>query len=77
MVSLFRHLHNITKNCANLNNTDQNFPDFSNKHLFYDDEDDNNLTIPVYSGIKPSMGPEFILNTLLSLLIFSTDRKLL
>ena len=26
MVSLFRHLHNVTQNCANLNNTDQNFP---------------------------------------------------
>ena len=76
MVSLFCHLHNVTQNCANPNNTDQNFLDFSNKHLFYDDEDDNNLTIPVYSGIKPSMGPEFILNTLLSMGIFSNEHKL-
>ena len=77
MVSLFRHLHNVTQNFANLNNTDQNFLDFSNKHLFYDYEDDENLPIPVYSGIKPSMGPEFILDTLLSLVIFSTEHKLL
>ena len=57
MVSLFCHLHHVTQNFANINNnTDQNFLDFANKHLFYDDKDDEHLTIPVYSGIKPSMG---------------------
>ena len=56
MVSLFRHLHNVTQNCANINNTDQIFLDFSKKHLFYDDDDDGHLPIPVYSGIKPSTG---------------------
>ena len=55
MVSLFRHLHHVTQNCANLNNTDQTFPDFANKHIFYDDDDNEKLPIPVYSGIKPSM----------------------
>ena len=57
MVSLFRHLHHVTQNYANLNNTDQIFLCFANKHIFYDDDDDDHLPIPVYSGIKPSMGP--------------------
>ena len=57
IVSLFCHLHLVTNNCANLNNTDQNFLDFANKHLFYDDDDDEHLPILLYSGIKPSMGP--------------------
>ena len=33
--------------------------------------------IPVYIGIKPSMGTEFILSKLLSLVIFSIDCELL
>ena len=41
---------------ANLNNTDQIFLGFANKHLFYDKNDDDHLPIPVHSGIKPSMG---------------------
>ena len=58
MVSLFYHLYHVTQNCANLNNTDQMFLGFANKHLFYDDDEDNDhLPITVYSGIKPSMGP--------------------
>ena len=57
MFSLFRHLHRVTQNLANINNTDQNFPDFANKHLFYNDDDDEHLPIPVYSGIKTSMEP--------------------
>ena len=61
MVSLFRQLHHVTQKCANIDNTDQIFLDFSNKHLFYDDDDDEYLPIPVYSGIKPSTVPEFIL----------------
>ena len=77
MVSLFRHLHNVTQNCANINNTDQNFLDFSNKYLFYDHDNDDHLPIPVYSGIKPSMGTEFILGALLSFGIFSTEIELL
>ena len=72
MVSLLRHLHHATQNCANLNKTDQNFLDFSNKYLFFDDDNDEHLAIPVYSCIKPYMGTEFILNTLLSLGRFST-----
>ena len=76
-VSLFRHLHHVTQNCANLNNTDQNFSPFTNKHLFYDNDDDEHLLIPVYSGIKPSMVTEFIFDTLLSLGRFPTERKLL
>ena len=55
MVSLFFHLHHVTQNCSNLNNTNHNFPDFKNKHLFYDDDDDEHFPIPVYSGIKPPM----------------------
>ena len=77
MVLLFRHLHHVKKNCANLNNTDQIFLDFANKHLFYDDGDYGHLPIPVYLVYKPSMGPEFIVNTLLSLGGFSTERELL
>ena len=77
MVSLFRHLHHVTQNCANINNTDHIFLDISNRHIFYNDDDDEHLPIPVYSGIKPSMGTEFILNKLLSLRRFSTERKLL
>ena len=77
MVSLFRHLHHVTQNCANLNNTDQMFLDFSKNHLFYDDYDDEHLPIPVYSGIRHSMGTKFILNALLSLGRFSTERKIL
>ena len=57
MVSLFQNLHHVTQNCSNLNNTDQIFLDFSNKHLFYNDDDNENLPIPVYLDIKPSMGP--------------------
>ena len=76
MVSLFRHLHHVTQNCANLNNTDQMFPDFAKKHLFYYDDDNEHLPIRVYSGIKTSMGPGFILNTLFFLGRFSTERKL-
>ena len=69
MVSLFPHLHNVTQNYANLNNTDQISPDFAKKQLIYDDDNDEHLPIPVYSGIKPSMGPEFILNKYLLLLL--------
>ena len=53
MVSLFRHLHHVTQNCVNLNNNDQIFLGFVNKHIFYDDDNDEHLTILVYSGIKP------------------------
>ena len=77
MVSLFRCLHNVTHNCANPNDTDKNFLDFANKHSFYEDDNDKHLLIPVYSGIKPSMGSEFILNALISLEIFSTEWELL
>ena len=34
MVSLFHHLYHVTPNCANINNTDQCFSDFANKHLY-------------------------------------------
>ena len=67
MVKLFRHLHNVTQNCANLNNINQIYLDFTNKHLFYDNDDNAHLNTPVYSGIKTSIGPGFILNTLLFL----------
>ena len=73
MVSSFRHLHHVTQICANLNDADQIFPDFSNKHIFYDDDHNDHLLIPVYSGIKPSMGTESILNKLLSLVRFYTE----
>ena len=74
IVSLFCCLHHVTQNCANINDTDQKFLYFENKHLFYDNDDEEHLPIPVYSGIKPSMGPEFILNNLLFHGIFSTER---
>ena len=77
MVSLFCHLYHVTQNFSNLNNTDQIFLDFTNKHLFYDDDNDDDLPIPVYSGIKTSMRPELILNRLLSLGRFSIGCKLL
>ena len=51
--------------------------DIANTHLFYNYDDYEHLPIPVYSDIKPSMGPKFILDTFLSLSIFSTDRELL
>ena len=57
MVSLFRYLYYVTQICANLINTDQIFPDFANKHLFYDDDNDEHLLIPVYSAIKHYMRP--------------------
>ena len=76
MVSLFCRLHHVSQNFSNLNNTDQISSDFSNKHLFYNDNNNKHLPIPVYSGIKSSMDPEFILNTLLALGIFSTDCEL-
>ena len=57
IVSLFRNLHHVKKNCANINNTDQILLEFANKHLLYDDDDDEHLPIPLYSGIKPSMWP--------------------
>ena len=75
MVSLFFHLHYATQKCTNLNNNDQIFPNFANKHIFYDNDDNEHLTTPVYSGIKPYMGTEFILDTLLPLGIFSTERE--
>ena len=59
MVSLFRHLHHVTQNCASINNTDQIFPNFSKKHLFYNYDNDEHLPIPLHSGIKPSVGTEF------------------
>ena len=77
MVSILCHLHDVTKICANINNTDQNFLEISNKNLFYDDDDDKHLPIPVYSVIKPSMGTEHILNNLLSQGRFSTERKII
>ena len=46
MVSLFFHLHHVTQDCANLNNTEKKFLDFVNKHLFYNDDNDYNLSIP-------------------------------
>ena len=57
MVSLFFHLYHVTQSFENLNNTEQIFLDFASKHLFYENDDDEHLPIPVYSGIKPSMGP--------------------
>ena len=57
MISLFRHLHHVTQNFVNMNNTVQILPDFENKHLFYNSDNDDHLPIPVYSGIKPSTGP--------------------
>ena len=77
MVPLFRHLHHVTQNCANLNNTDQMFPYFANKHLFYDNYNNEYLSIMVYSCIKNSMEREFILSALLSLGVFSTEHELL
>ena len=77
MVSLFHHLHHVTRNCANLNKTDKNFPDFTNKHLFSDNGNNEHLPILVYSVIKPSTGQEFILNKLLSLVRFTTEGKLI
>ena len=77
MVSLFSRLHHVTQNCANFNDTDWNFLDFTNKHLFYDDDDKEHLPIMVYSGIKPSMEPGFIINTLISLGRFSTECKII
>ena len=53
------------------------FLGFANNNLSYDDDDDEHLPILVYSVIKPSIGLEFILNTLLSLGTFSTERELL
>ena len=76
MVLLFRYLQHVIPNCANLNNTDKTFLGFANKHLFYDDDDDEHLPIPVYSGIKLSMGAKFILNPLLSLGRFSIECEL-
>ena len=76
MVSLIRHLHHITQIFANINNNDQIFLDFKNKHIFYNDDDHGHSPIPVYSDIKTSMGPEFILNTLLYLGRFSTEQEL-
>ena len=75
MVSLFRHLHHVTQNCANLNNTDQIFPDFSNKHLFYDDDDNEYLHTLVYSGIKPSMGSDLKKNIIILGHIFYRARN--
>ena len=40
MILLFHYLHHVTQNCANINNTDQIFLDFANKHLFYGDDED-------------------------------------
>ena len=77
MVSIFCRLYHVTQNCANLNDTDQNFLDFANKHLFYDDNNDQYSPIPVYPGIKHSMGPTFILNTLPYQGRFSTERKII
>ena len=77
MVSLFCHLHHVTQNCANINNTDQFFFDFTNKHLFYDDDNDNHLPSLVYSRIKHSTGTGLILNTFLSLGRFYTEHKLI
>ena len=57
MISFFRHLHHVTQNYADLNNTDQNLLGFSNKHIFYDNDNNDHLPNPVYSGIKPFMGP--------------------
>ena len=34
MVSLFYHLHNVTQNCANINNNDKNFLDLSTSIYF-------------------------------------------
>ena len=56
MVLSFRHLHYVTKNCANINNTDQISLGFTSKHMFYYYDKNEHLPIPVYSGIKPSMG---------------------
>ena len=57
MVLLLRYLNIVTQHCANLNNTDQIFLDFTNTYLSYDGDDDENLLILVYSGINNSMGP--------------------
>ena len=48
MVSLFSHLHYVPQTLANLNNTDQNLPDFASKNLFNGDNNYDHLPIPVY-----------------------------
>ena len=81
MVVLFRKLNEVVTNVIDLddlNDSDRIFLSFAEKHLLYnDDSDEDHLPIPVYSSIKPSMAPEFILSTLLSLGRFSTERELL
>eukprot|EP00957_Ditylum_brightwellii_P173229 13187184-Ditylum_brightwellii.AAC.1 len=71
MDTLFGKLQEVTTNNDHLNEGDQSLLEFAEKHLFFDDIDEDQLPIPIYSSIKPSMGPEFILSMLLSLGRFS------
>lgn len=59
-----------------LNDDDKDFLQFAKKHLVCD-YDDEHLPIPVFSYIKPSQGPLFILHILLSMGRFTTERELL
>ena len=62
-----------------LEDVDINMLRFAQQHLMYDYDDgfDKHLPIPVYSYIKPTMGPQFLLHILLSMGRFETERKLL
>ena len=72
MVSLFRRLDRALSSSE-----DEEFRTFAYKHLIYKEDSNEHLPIPVYSYIKPTMAPEFILHILLSMGRFHTEREIL
>ena len=77
IIDMFRYLDQVLNHESGV--YDEEFYQFAYDHLLcdYDDGFENHLPIPVYSYIKPTMAPEFILHILLSMGRYKTERELL
>lgn len=77
MFSVFRRIFSVYgRNIAELSESDRNFFEFAQKNLVFDDGD-RHLPIPVYSFMKPTMGPQFLHHVLLSMGRFQTELDLI
>ena len=72
MIALFHRLYR-----AVLTGEDEEFCTFAYKHLIFEEHTDKHLPIPIYSHIKPTMAPEFILHILLSMGRFHAEQEIL
>ena len=77
MIELFHQMHHVSYNGGDdtLNEDEVEFYEFAKDRWLCDfdgNEFEKHLPIPVYSYLKPSMGPQFLLHVLLSMGRFAT-----